>query len=90
MLTPSCSKFAKTLYRYCGGGQIIPEFVKTLTNKIIVEQAGRPVKDGYKNPIIEKEDRTLQSCFSGSRNISGKDERVILGYIDPYGFEEYI
>ena len=90
MPTPSFSEFANTLFRYCGGGQTTPEFVMTLTNKIMRGQPGRAVGSGYKNPIMEKDTRTLQSYFSGSRQISSKDARVIIGSIEPYKFEEYI
>ena len=90
MPTPSFSEFVKTLFRYCGGGQTTPEFVITLTNKIMRGQPGRAVGGGYKNPIMEKDVRTLQSYFSGSRQISSKDARTIVGNIDQYRFEEYI
>ena len=84
------SEFAQTLYPYLGNGDTKAQFVITLTNKIMTKP-GASRKDGTcQNPIINKDDRTLQYYFSGGRSISRKDAQVIVANHKKIRFEEFI
>lgn len=85
------SEFAKILYPFCGNGLKTSEFVILLTTKIMGGQPGRShTGGGYQNPLITKNERSLQYYFAGTRNIPKNDICVILGTVDPYKFEQFL
>lgn len=88
-MTLTFSDFAKILYPRCGFEDTKAQFVITLTNKFMT----RPeisIGDGYRNPMKNKNARSLQQYFSGERGIPKKDARIILGRSDKYRFESFI
>lgn len=88
-MTLTFSDFAKLLYPYCGREDNQAEFVITLTNNFMPVPERRE-KDGYINPMKNRESRTLYSYFSGSRSISPKVAHKILGRSSKKKFEDFI
>lgn len=88
-MTLTFSDFAKLLYPYCGREDNRAEFVITLTNKFMPVPERRE-KDGYINPMKNKETRILYSYFSGSRRVPPKVAHKILGRSSKIKFEEFI
>ena len=85
------SQFAQVLYPYCKECGTEADFVIELTNRIMHGQPGRAHPDGtYQNPMLSKEERSLQYYFSGGRSIPKKDARRTLSSIDKKKFAEYI
>lgn len=85
------SEFVKILYPFCGNGLKTSEFVILLTTKIMGGQPGRShTGGGYQNPLITKNERSLQYYFAGTRNIPKNDVCVILGAVDKYKFEQFM
>lgn len=85
------SEFVKIMYVYCGGKKTQAEFIRHITDLIMEGQPGRTHADGsHQNPMWDKDDRTLQSYFNGSRTISYSDAKLILRKIDLYKFEMYL
>lgn len=60
------SEFAQLLYPYCGLGDTHTGFVTTLTNKIMTKP-GSCIGDKHQNPMIDKDDRSRQYFYKGSR-----------------------
>lgn len=86
----SFSEFAKLLHMYCAIGATQEECVITLTNRIMAGRPGVAKGDGYKNPMIGKDVRSLQQYYSGSRPIPKNIASAILRNSDKYRFEVYL
>lgn len=88
-MTITFSEFAKLLYPRCGLADTEAKFVITLTNKFMLRPA-ISVGDEYRNPMMNKTQRSLEQYFSGERELPKKDARIILGHSDRYRFETFI
>lgn len=83
------SEFAQLLYPYCGMGDTHMGFVTTLTNKIMTKP-GSCIGDKHQNPMLDKDDRSRQYFYKGSRPIPRKDAQKIVGDMKKERFENYI
>lgn len=83
------SEFAQLLYPYCGMGNTHADFVTTLTNKIMI-RPGSCSGDKSQNPMIDKDKRSRQYFYKGSRPIPRKDAQKIVGDMKKERFETYI
>lgn len=88
-MTLTFSDFAKLLYPYCGREDNRAQFVITLTNNFMPVPERRE-KDGYINPMKNKEPRILYNYFNGSRRIPQKVTNKILGRSSKIKFETFI
>jgi len=89
MATIKFGEFAQLLYPYCGQGKSTHEFVVTLTNKFML-RPGVQLGDGYINPLIEADERSLKYYYTGEREIPDKIRSQIMGRSDKVRFEQYI
>ncbi|MEE8705829.1 MAG: hypothetical protein SOH93_03680 [Oscillospiraceae bacterium] len=87
-MTLTFSDSAKLLYPYFGREDNQAEFVITLTNNFMPVLERRE-KDGYIDPMKNRESRTVYSYFSGSRSIPPKAHKI-LGRSSKKEFEDFI
>lgn len=79
------SKFVQMLYIYIGGNEAKNQFVISITCEIMEASFSKD-----EHPLYDKKSDTLEKIFSGKRELSKEDARIILLHLDKDAFANYL